>query len=70
MGAIKKVCSDRPRAFAQGNDTFHLTYDGQRTVCGVNCETWLRMGELEDHEVNSPWLCRRCHKKATQEGDR
>jgi hypothetical protein len=65
-GAIWKVCSDKPRAFANNADPWHLSSNKERTWCGIKCESWLRIGELEDHELSSAYLCSRCHTKAVK----
>lgn len=64
---ILKVCSDKPRAFGADLGTFHLTSDGKRTWCGRDCSEWLRMGEAEDHEFSSAYICTRCSTAAHKE---
>jgi hypothetical protein len=71
MATLQKVATYKV-PMKSDNGTFHIAATGPhltkgaRTLCGRDASEWMRMGELEDHELNSAWLCARCHKKATE----
>lgn len=66
LNVLTKVCSDKVRAGGSWatSDIFHVTSDGTRTVCGIKCDEWIRMGEIEDGEFASAYFCARCHKRS------
>lgn len=41
-----------------GKDTWHIQKSGVKTLCGIDCSEWMRLGQIEiDHH-----LCSRCEK--------
>ncbi len=65
---IKVATLKAPRNSPGYKDTFHLSTAGQgRTWCGRDCSEWMNMGEVEDHELASAYLCTRCSAAAHKE---
>lgn len=64
---LKVATLKAPRNSPFYKDTFHLSSDGRRTWCGRDCSEWLRMGEAEDHELGSAYLCARCKAAGEKE---
>jgi transcriptional regulator with XRE-family HTH domain len=64
---IMKVCSHKPSAFGADKGTWHITGDGKRSWCGRDVSEWLRIGELEDHELASAYCCTRCRAAGERE---
>lgn len=60
---IMVVATNRPSMKANKH-TFHLAVGG-KTFCGRDASEWMRMKEMDDHDLNSSWLCRACYAKAT-----
>lgn len=69
---IIAVCTNKNRPSVQSNygsatagqywvkEAHHILSENNKTLCGVNCEDWLPMGELP---IDAPGLCDRCAKK-------
>lgn len=76
---FEAVCSNKPRPSVQGDkpnamyktgavlwgrDLYHANGHSGKTLCGVNCDEWLKIGPIDAEKAKADFnFCKRCANK-------